>query len=663
MAHLYTQEQSDLGNIKSMPDYDNKMRSNEFHAHAVTALINKEYGYALGFNSKYKSHYDLYLDPKFNDAMKFFINSMDPSTLYSSDSRYNDWNPTEISAAVYDILRFYSIDNNYFKNLFGKLKSWTSLEEYITAIASSMETIDYAKAKELVENSMYIKQAKADQTIRNIDIVLMSSGSFPDAPTNMQFFHHNLTGIIITGMSYIKDQYPAGTPGWDMSNDSTFYNSTATVKITDSSGKIVASYNNVKIMPGLANGYSIDIKDVLEDNKEYTITAIATIEGVPYTDTLRFNTKKQNITLNFDTTFPLDKREKFRSITDKMADAFSWATGLYPQKEIKIVYDPDAYTIGYGGSFDTITFSSTDDYSFWMFELAHQFWLKAINNANNVSMKAFNDYKTKWNLRDEEIIGQVICKIAYDKYPDMFSLLPTKDKINSALVFKEDYRSALKKFIDTTGIYTIQQQDVNTLSQYLNLPVDIYEITELYKMDRDFLYNFFNGGKLAYTSYDEYKNLFISSVKTNSPEVVKSYVDNMSYFKQIDDLVNRPRYNIDVVLFSKTDLPNALQNVQFYLDHPTHFYVLGQSYNIDRYPEGTDQQKRTGETSFYDSNVTVRIYDINNNEVYKNDSVKIQKRIENDEDLPILLPGKYTISAEITIDNQLVQDKLDFEIK
>ena len=660
MAHLYMEEQTNLGNIKTIPGYENKLRFNEFHSHAVTAIVTEKYGYALGLSSGYMQQYTQYLDGKFNDAVKFFIDSMDPGTLYSSESNYNGQNSTEILAAVHDILNFYYIDNNYFKNLFGKLKNWTSLDEYIKALASSMETIDYSKAKELVENSTYIKQAKEVQTKRGIEIVLMSKSDFPGNPSNMQFFHDTLQGIIITGISYVKDQYPDGTAGWDIPIDKEFFDSTAKVTIVDSQGNNIAAYNNVDIKPDLSNSYSVEIKPgLLKDDKQYIVNAAATIDGVQYEDTIKFNTFKPKITLVFDDTFPVGERKKFKEITEKMAKAYSWATHVYPDKAIKIVYDPNAYKIGWAGNFDTNIMGNTDDYEYWMFEFAHLFWQKAIQNANYVSSQAFSNYKTKWAMRDEEIIGQVVAKIAYNKYPDMFDQLSQKEKDDEASVFDEKYRDAMKKFIDTTKLYTIQQQDVNTLSQYINIPVDIYEITGLYKMDRNFLYHFFYDSKLSYTNYDEYKNLFIKSVKTNSASAVTKYVNNMTYFKQIDKLSNRPRYNIDVTLVS----PQMASSKQFNIYHPVSFCVIGQSYNIDDYTQSTEDPERTGEDAFYNTKVTVKIFNYSNQEIYSK-IVDIQRNIYNKKyALPNLSPGKYKITAQMMINSQTIKDNLDFEIK
>lgn len=198
-------------------------------------------------------------------------------------------NSTAVAAATHDLLKLYSLDNNFYKNLV--TKSWNTLEEYKKSLAESIQTISYLEARKIVDSLKYFEQIdkKSDRPSMNLEIALFSQTDFPQQTLNQRFPIDSPDSFVIYGQSNNFQQNPPGTDMWKIIPDPIFYNSVATVKFLDSQGNIVQTLNNVDIKTDFANGYSGNFPPKVMDGNTYTIAAEVTINGVLLTDSMQFS--------------------------------------------------------------------------------------------------------------------------------------------------------------------------------------------------------------------------------------------------------------------------------------------------------------------------------------------------------------------------------------
>ena len=288
ITHLYVEEQ-DLGDVKTIPLYENNLRSTESNSQTIATIIAHEYGDALGWSSLEKIFYESDYNQDWDQAFENLLINSNPFSIYQTDTNYN-MNSTSLSATTHSLLSLYKLDKDFYKNMYSTPPSWQSYDEYKDVIINSIHTLSYNEAKEVVNELLYFKQIDAlnSRPDMNIEIALFSTTDFPELTTNKQFAFDSPNGFIIYGQSYNPEVNPLGTPVWNIVPDPLLYDSTAIVKVFDSTGKTVYTNNSADIKADFANGWSGNLSNIVQDGMAYTITAEATINGVLLTDTLSF---------------------------------------------------------------------------------------------------------------------------------------------------------------------------------------------------------------------------------------------------------------------------------------------------------------------------------------------------------------------------------------
>ena len=368
-----------------------------------------------------------------------------------------------------------------------------------------------------------------------------------------------------------------------------------------------------------------------------------------------------NYNITIDASIPEADKIDLLNTVKQILTMYNLTTGLDIRPEFTIVSYPEENGIGWS-SWTRLNLGSqlpTQNqyaYHFLSFELAHLFYAATISSQVNT----YTDYPDEINLRDEEMIGQGLAVAAYDKYG---YLLDVNDKVKTQfeLPLNSNFKQALELFKNNVNLYSIYQFDVNPDNQNAIIDVVRTEMAGLYAMDPNFYQHFFNDG-LNYSSYEEYKELFISSVTTRPRSEVEAYVNNMTYFRQIDEKNDRPQYTLDIALFSSDDFQNTYSSQTYALNYPDSFRVFGQSYNIDDYTKDMAAWQREPDPDFFSHHATVWLLDQNGHRIWSSENITLSTDFQGTaEKLPSTLShGNYTLHAEVSINGVLLSDDLSF---
>ena len=369
-----------------------------------------------------------------------------------------------------------------------------------------------------------------------------------------------------------------------------------------------------------------------------------------------------SFTVQCDSSIPEIERAGLIENATNILNMYSLATGVALDKDILFSYN----TTSPGGisgeavhyNLGTLPSSDSTFYHFLIFELAHQWYFQELSTQSN----NFAPYPDQYNLRPEEMIGQGLSVAMYDQYGYMLNMNTQVDTV-MRLPLNDDFKQALEIIKETTNLFSHHQFDVNPDIQNLIIDIDRTEFTGLYEMDNNFYRNMFEQG-LNYGSYEEYKDFIVSLVTTVPSQEVLDYVNNMIHFRQIDEKSERPRYTLEVSLFSSSDITGGVySNQKFAIDSPDSYRVWGQSNNINDYSSSMAAWQREPDVSFYSQKANITIFDSNAHQVFSKQNVTIYSNFSNgSEQLPTnLVHGQhYTINVEATINGVALSDSLDF---
>ncbi len=368
---------------------------------------------------------------------------------------------------------------------------------------------------------------------------------------------------------------------------------------------------------------------------------------------------KDSISIIFDDSLPLDEQKYIKDFHTKVTAVLSYITGIEPKVTFEMTYDPNGHR-SWNPDITVLKLDKLPSNDIWFkswytVEIAHQYF-KPLPNEYRSLPKYSNE------LRYNEYNSQAITSIVASKYGKDLGYNDVEINFYSAQLDDRFY-TAIENFIRNSSIFSIFQTDTNYNMNPTTIAVATHNLLSLYKKDRNFFKNFLSSGS-SWNGYKQYKEALAKAIYTLPYDQALKFVDGLLYFKQIDDIDNRPDINIDIALFSKKDFPKLTTNQQFYYDTPQSYIIYGQSNNKELNPPGTESWDIIPDPKLFNAQAEVTIYNKDNDIIYHKTDIDIKTDFANRRSgyLPSSLHSgeNYTIKAVVEIDGKTYIDSMKF---
>jgi len=360
-----------------------------------------------------------------------------------------------------------------------------------------------------------------------------------------------------------------------------------------------------------------------------------------------------HIVVEIDNSIPESDKNFVLKYHAKLCSVLRYLTNYDPHVSFIMSYDPGMHR-SWNNNLTHLYASvlPTEDpffKSWYSVELAHLY----IVHKNFVN-KQNNDWLY---LRPNETLSQTLTSVVAYYYGKQLGFSDEEYKYYSQQL-KPDFYYAIDNFIRNTNPFIIYQTDVNYDMNADTLSASAHQILTLFLADPNFFKNLL-GTSFSWSSGADLKSDFIRSVETLPYDVLSAYVNNMPYFKQLDQS-KRPKRMISVVLRSSTDTKSEEGYGRFGYCNIDSFAVLGESYESDNLEKPPYEIKP--DPNFYGHSVKLEILDLSKNKIVKSFNSKILSNLDNGGWIYYKFePGNiYRIIATTTIDGVNYTDRRDF---